>query len=344
MDSIHPRIFLQISKYLSLRDILQLAQVNKTLRKTVAKSLKPQLRKYFELKSYIEKYPFKCIREALNRKLLVLSNEEVDDLLLYGSRVNPKNVSKNPEDWKKEEKAQYKKIENKQSSTNNKRKGKKKGGKKGKKPTFDPIDEVVNREQEIKQKAKNLRKKLVQVVPGLNINQALMGKRIAVFSDGSTVCVLPLDKIGKLKKIKEVHCSLKLENVVKFQVVSTLVYQKKNGALCFIDTPENDPDTWKNTLITDDIDKNTVWGSGYLKLIIIRKNVAGETPLLSFYENYIEKHSGADHKMELSFRVKNICVAKHLFYLIAENGQVYQGDYVNFNIVQITKDTDYAKQ
>jgi hypothetical protein len=86
-----------MSRYLGLKDILQLAQVNKKMRKVVAKSLKPQLRKHFDLKSYIEKYPFKCIREALNRKVLILNNQEVDDLLLYGSRVNPKNVPINPD-------------------------------------------------------------------------------------------------------------------------------------------------------------------------------------------------------------------------------------------------------
>jgi hypothetical protein len=67
------------------------------MRKAVSKCLQPMLKKYYDLQSYTEKYPYKCIRATLNRKLLVLSNSEVDELLLNGSRIKPKNVGVNPD-------------------------------------------------------------------------------------------------------------------------------------------------------------------------------------------------------------------------------------------------------
>ena len=135
-----------------------------------------------------------------------------------------------------------------------------------------------------------------------------------------------------------------IPNVVKFEVVSTLVYQQTNGTLNFLDTAENSPDTWEQKLIMSEIDKNVIWSTGYFKLIVIKNNAIGQTPVLYFYENYIDEHSTPTHKMELDFRVKDICVAKHLFYLISENGQVHQGEYENYSLVQITKDQDFVKQ
>ena len=219
LDTMKPRIFLQMSRYLGLKEMLQLARVSKSMRDIVARSLQPKLRKYYELKSYISKYPFKSTRAALNRKLLVLNMKEVDNLLLYGSRIKPKNVGINPDvELRKQSmlKPAPKPTVFQKGKQFAKKGGKKKGKGKRKKSFYDPVDEVVNLDAQIQEKTRNLRKKLVQVVPGLNINHVYMGKRLTAFSDGDTVFVLPLDKLSKLKKIKEVHCAQKIEKVVKF--------------------------------------------------------------------------------------------------------------------------------
>ena len=78
--------------------------------------------------------------------------------------------------------------------------------------------------------------------------------------------------------------------------------------------------------------------------MVVRENVVGQVPKLSIFENFFENFEGADVEIELEFRVKNICVGKHLFYLVSEDGKVYQGDYTTQNIIQITKEADYIKQ
>jgi hypothetical protein len=97
IDNLNPRIYLQINSYLGLKDMLQLSQVSKKLRKLVAKSFLPKLKSHYDLQSYLEKYPYKCLRTSLNKKLLVMNFSELDNLLTNGSRVKPKNVPENPD-------------------------------------------------------------------------------------------------------------------------------------------------------------------------------------------------------------------------------------------------------
>ena len=336
LDTINPRVFLQLSKYVGVQDMLQLSQVNKDMRKAVSKCLQPMLKKYYDLQSYTEKYPFKCIRATLNRKLLVLSNSEVDELLLNGSRIKPKNVGVNPDVHEPENSNQQQKKLNEDEQELLKIKNKKGPAKKsGKKGSFHEVKETPIQQA----KESFSKKKLVQVIPGLSINRVMVGKHIAVFSDGSTACVMKANKVASMKKIKDVHCQKIIKGVVKMQMTSTLVYQLEDSSLNFIDESTETANDLVSVQITNQLDDNCVWSAGHYRLLIVRDNQLNKPPKLTFYSKFSASQS-SDQTIPLNFVVKNISVGKDLFYLVSDSGEVYQGEYEKQSIVKITNETD----
>jgi hypothetical protein len=65
-------------------------------------------------------------------------------------------------------------------------------------------------------KFKDIQKKTIQLIPGFVIESVQIGKRIAVFGGDNKAFILESEKLAKLKKIKDVHCSRIIEKLVKF--------------------------------------------------------------------------------------------------------------------------------
>lgn len=268
--------------------------------------------------------------------------QELDNLLTHGSRVKPKNVPENPDSDLVSLTAPSKPTQSNSDLQAQSNKGQQKGQKKNSKISADlAAEEGVSKPQD---KYKELQKKKIQLIPGSIIETVQIGKRITVFGGEDKAFILGLDKLGKLKKIKDTHCSKIISEIVKFQVTSTIFYQKSDGNLYFLDTPEQNSESWKDVLICENLGIDTYWsaGAGGTKLMVVRSNSKGLTPKLFYYSNVFNCLQ-PEAEIDLNFEVKSITVAKESFYAVSEKGQLYQGDYSKLSLVKIAYDTDTVK-
>ena len=156
-----------------------------------------------------------------------------------------------------------------------------------------------------------------------------------MFSGEGKSFVLGLDKLGKLKKVKEAHCSRVISGISRFQVTSTIFYEDKKGTLAFLDTPEQSPDTWRDLVIAENLGNDSYWSAGGSKLMIVRQNSADSTPKLCYYSNVFSCLQ-PDSETELNFEVKSMTVAKECFYILSSRGQLYQGEYSRMSVKKIS--------
>lgn len=311
LENLQFRVFIMMTKYLSLRDLLTLSQVSKLVQKNVSKCLMPLLRPHFDIKSYIEKYPYKALRKAMNRKVWSVSNMDLDFLLAkrkfeLTSGISVKNNSKS------------------QKQQNNKKGGKVKKSKR----------------KYSKNNSKNKKKKFLSILPGIcvtEVNSAL--KFIAFMDSDRTAYILDSSLFGKYTKYKTFNMSATIPNVVKAEYGSTMVYQDKSNTLFYLDTK-----TWASKPLKENLAKREVWSTGYLSLMIVTPNPQDGNYILSYYSDYNEDNLEPEHQSEIDFEVVEVTVAKTYFYLITKDGEIYQGEIGKFVLEKISSTAKKPKR
>ena len=371
LESLHLNILLKVSRFLTFKEIIMLSNTSKRLRKSIALSLKPTLRRHFSLKSYIEKYPFSALRATFNKRLVILSHEDLDYLLAISEIIKPKkpkNVSKNPG------RAIQESAEIIQKSLGGKNpeksgKSKKSKNKKRKKSSFNadsnpsPVNISKRRQHKLKPK------KILNILPGKCITQIDCTRAFYTFLDyDRTLHIMPAELMGRWKKYKPHNMIITLRDVRTFQITWTCLFELEDSSLGFVEMDKvEDPATWRVRRILGGLRPGSdFWSSTFKKLVLTRK-VDYQRTRVAYVNNFpsakisdflmvqilggdleevLEGVKEGDYGeevgiqiIEIKFGVRSVTAGKNVFYLVSEEGEVYEGQYEDLGVKKISKVT-----
>lgn len=330
LETLQLRIIIEMAKFLDLKDLLELSQVSKILRKNVSKTILPLLKPHFEIKSYIEKYPYLALRGALNRKIWVIENNDLDFLLAKIKFEEENNILIKDQNQSKTEKPNQNISKIKTEIPKGKNRKNSKSGK------------IVKKKEEKKKK-----NKLISVLPGTcitEINSTL--KFIALTDKMGDLHIMNMDLFGKYSKIKSFNIDFVIKNIVKREFGYTLVWENKVGELKYLDSVGKNPKNWEIKVIKGKMEKGEMWATGYTQLILIAPNPEEGNYTFNYYENFPELTSLLEPNFtsEIDFKPRDIAIAKNYYYIISESGEIFQGEIGKFELIKISSTAKKPKK